>query len=1030
MKSASSALALAAACLLGAGRAWASEPIVPEGRFVPDQGEKIADVEIRCMEGVNLSDVRKLVSMGVGAVFSPDKVSRSIKLLYETGLFSDISVYARREQGALIMVLDLTPRLRVSGITVKGRGHLAELEILRVMRVERNDEFVPQDVPRMEADIGKLYERAGFRSARVAVKARQKQGTIRHALEVEIEEGRPTVISEVRFEGDAHFPPSLLMDEISLSPGDRLDMGAVEKKLDYMLEFYRKADFPFASVGRPKTAFSADGPAAVLTVPVDCGERTRIAFDVPKGFPAAGLRKALGKAQEEKTATGAGTLIERFREYLDSAGFPFGTVEAKRTRNPGGTGVLTFRVNPGRQVLVGAVEFKGNPGISAAGLMETVDAFTDNYRPSDTIFEPVPADDPDSGLLDRSQGYREEPDLAPAFSTDPSRVFVKDKFEKASQPPQDLYRASGFTEARVSKPELRFSDDKSRASITYNVSEGPRSLIRGIRFQGNTAFSSTYLSYQLKSLFSPYLSPYEVEEARLKIQKLYEEQGYAYVSVAEDLSFSRDRTDVDVIYRIDEGMQVKVGRVVLQGNDLTHDTVVRGNLAFKQGDTLKPSLIVKSQSNILKLQAIQGAGISLLDPDEMEAVKDVGVFVKERAAQSFSVSGGVSTEDGVRASVEYSHLNLGGRTLELGARLKLSYQVFAWVPGVMDKTVAQEFQDLPVWDSIAREGVVSLSMPRIYGLPFNMSSRLDLINERINERVYFQDRIAATPAVELQLAEPLTLLLSYTFEYDFIKMSKASVPLSSLTIAEQRRLSSPQGLLWLNSVQPTIVLDYRDDKFNPHKGFMIRVSTEYWRSLSTQKPSERIIVDPFDNSQFVSAQVADPVVNFIKLYGSFSFYIPTSKRTTLAFMIGGGNIFLLGDNAVTTADSMFYMGGRSTLRGFQESAMFPEDLEDYRKRTSTGSVALSPGGNTYILYKAEFRFPVAGGFEAGLFAEAGNLWIEPSNFNPFKLRPCAGFGIRYKTAVGPLALDVGFNLLPDNAAREPAAAFQFSVGLF
>ena len=50
--------------------------------------------------------------------------------------------------------------------------------------------------------------------------------------------------------------------------------------------------------------------------------------------------------------------------------------------------------------------------------------------------------------------------------------------------------------------------------------------------------------------------------------------------------------------------------------------------------------------------------------------------------------------------------------------------------------------------------------------------------------------------------------------------------------------------------------------------------------------------------------------------------------------------------------------------------------------------------------------------------------------DPLVLRTAAGFGIRYKTPVGPVALDLGFNLAPDTAIREDVYALHFSIGVF
>jgi outer membrane protein assembly factor BamA len=225
----------------------------------------------------------------------------------------------------------------------------------------------------------------------------------------------------------------------------------------------------------------------------------------------------------------------------------------------------------------------------------------------------------------------------------------------------------------------------------------------------------------------------------------------------------------------------------------------------------------------------------------------------------------------------------------------------------------------------------------------------------------------------------------------------------------ERLLANAAGLQWLGSARPTIALDMRDDKFNPHKGLLVNLGFEYTRSLTAPKKGE---------------------VNFIKTNATATFYIPTSRKTTLALQVGGGDIATIGSTGSATPDAVFYLGGRSTLRGFADKAVWAADASETAKHDKEGAVTLSSGGNAYVLYKAEFRFPISGGFEGGLFVDAGNLWVDYASFSPYKLRPCAGFGIRYKTPVGPLSLDFGINLLPDETVSESAGAWSFSVGMF
>ena len=68
--------------------------------------------------------------------------------------------------------------------------------------------------------------------------------------------------------------------------------------------------------------------------------------------------------------------------------------------------------------------------------------------------------------------------------------------------------------------------------------------------------------------------------------------------------------------------------------------------------------------------------------------------------------------------------------------------------------------------------------------------------------------------------------------------------------------------------------------------------------------------------------------------------------------------------------------------------------------------------------------------EAGLFLDAGNLWLDPARLDAGELRTNAGVGLRFVTPVGPAAFDLGFNLDPDDRINEPRYAWHFTIGLF
>ncbi len=153
----------------------------------------------------------------------------------------------------------------------------------------------------------------------------------------------------------------------------------------------------------------------------------------------------------------------------------------------------------------------------------------------------------------------------------------------------------------------------------------------------------------------------------------------------------------------------------------------------------------------------------------------------------------------------------------------------------------------------------------------------------------------------------------------------------------------------------------------------------------------------------------------------------------------------------TIAPKRFFLGGASSIRGFREDGLIPADTREELHSevancrslvssagcTSRAAVLLggnelpSQGGELFELGKAELRFPGIAPFDLAIFFEAGNLWSTYlSGYQPLNLRYSAGTGIRYVTPVGPLALDLGFNLAPDSQLNESPFQVHFSIGLF
>ena len=104
------------------------------------------------------------------------------------------------------------------------------------------------------------------------------------------------------------------------------------------------------------------------------------------------------------------------------------------------------------------------------------------------------------------------------------------------------------------------------------------------------------------------------------------------------------------------------------------------------------------------------------------------------------------------------------------------------------------------------------------------------------------------------------------------------------------------------------------------------------------------------------------------------------------------------------ASERFFAGGDTTVRGFS--------LDRLGTAQTISSTGFPTGGNGEIVLNVELRIDVAKGFAGVTFVDAGNIFPNASDLDVTDLRPAAGFGVHYKSPIGPIRVELGFNLAP------------------
>jgi outer membrane protein assembly factor BamA len=559
--------------------------------------------------------------------------------------------------------------------------------------------------------------------------------------------------------------------------------------------------------------------------------------------------------------------------------------------------------------------------------------------------------------------------------------------------------------------------------VEVQVKEGVRTLVEAVEIEGNGGLAQENLLRLTKIEPGAALSRPRVAAARQAIQAAYFKTGHVYARVEAVEEFGAGRTRARVRFRIDEGPQVRVAAVVVQGNKRTRTALIERVVGMKVGQVFDPEAAGSAQTDLLRLGVFRSATVHLADADVPQESKTVVVQVEERPWQSIVGTVGISLAEGPRAGVEYSLPNLFGNAIEFNVRAKANYPLVVFRPDLVV---------IPPSERLEWLGELGFRQPRAFDLA-SVALRADLVAQHKIQAAYQLMRGAFILGADLVRLGRFSATLTGQLEVDDVT-SRTAYPIIDATNPQEARQVFPQGLTWLFSVQPRVSFDLRDNTARPTQGIYAEVSADFSHSIGNADTVFR----------------SDTHINLIKLQGTLSGYVPLWDMV-LALSATAGQVFPLDSESVTIAPKRFYLGGGTSMRGYGENEMIPQDQRgvvaaqtqrcasvlsglgcspQLQKLVSQGVMLPSQGAQISVLFRAELRVPLSRATELGFFADVGNLWYDPVLIDLKLIRTNLGFGFRVITPVGPVAFDIGFNVNPEYRINEPVFAPHFSVGFF
>ena len=545
---------------------------------------------------------------------------------------------------------------------------------------------------------------------------------------------------------------------------------------------------------------------------------------------------------------------------------------------------------------------------------------------------------------------------------------------------KDLYESNGFRDAEV---KSRLVDDyKGRAgdlAVFLNINEGPQYTVSSLDIQGAKTLDLTKIRGSLSSQTGQVFSEFNVAEDRETMIREYGRNGFPNAAFEWNSKPGERPHTIDLKFTIDEGRQQFVRQVVTSGLETTRPGLVSKQMVnLNSGDPLSPEAMADTQRKLYDLGIFSQVDMAIQNPDGNEAGKYVVYNLDE--ARRYSITTGFGLQfariggsnavtdlsdpggaPGVtpRVSLAVSRINLFGR----GQTLNLQ--------GVLS--------------TLQRRALLNYFVPKIFNLPKVDATFSILYDDTFDVRTFQSKREEATVKFTQHVSKPITIF--YDFSYRQVGVSDLKInPLLLPQLAQSVRV----GIAEINVIQ-----DRRDDPLDPHKGIYNTLDV----GLATKAFGSQ--------------------TSFVRMLGRNATYYRLGEKVVFAreTQIGLQPAFAIPSNSqagdpIPLAER-FFGGGGNTQRGFPENQAGPRDL-------LTG---FPLGGSALFFNNSELRFPLYGANINGvLFEDAGNIY---SSLGSISFRTdqksagdfdymvhAVGFGIRYRTPIGPLRLDLAYSINP------------------
>ena len=933
---------------------------------------RVVAVRVVAESGAVLEQDPPKLTIQPGQPFSMDAESASLRELFRSGRYADLRAELADVPGGVRLDFVVRQNYYINRVQIEGLHEPpGEALALSALRLNVGEPFRESDMKEALERLRQILEDDGQYQAKLTYATAPHPDTLQMDILVRVAAGPRARIGAITIQNQTQYSSAELRSQVKLKEGSEVTSDRLNRAADRTRKWLAGKDYLGARVTIHRGAYNPELNRVPLDFTLYAGLQVRVVVTGAK-VPAATVRKLVpiyqeGAVDEDLLQEGRRSL----RDWFERAGYfdaqvTYGVAEAPAPKPVNVVrqveSVVTYQVIRGDHHRLVNVELVGN-----------------KYFGSDLL--------------------RNRMKIQPAAYASPGR-YSTELLQDDVTSIHTLYDANGFQEVQV---QSQLTDDykghHGDLSVKLVIQEGQQTRVASLTLEGNQQLSQDELLGVVGSSKGQPYSEFNVASDRDNILATYYDQGFSEARFSADVEklppAGKDAgPTVGLTYHITEGRQVRVAKVLLGGYEHTRTAVISREVGIRAGEPLSEGTIVETQRKLYNLGIFSRVSIAPQNPEGEDEKKTIVVMVDE--ARRYTIAYGLGFEAqrlgspnsatssslsfAPRLTLELTKANLTGRADSLSFKARVS--------------------------TIQGRALLTYIAPNYFASPL-FSLQLSAYYETSRDVQTFDSR-RAQGSVGLAQRLSVSSSILYRYVYRHVVASNLKISIQEIPLFSQNTEVSEFDVSY--------VRDRRNSVADPSRG-------------------------DFENAEVSMAMKAiGSSANFLRVYLQNSTYSPIGRRLIFARSTRFGMQTPYGSSVSNDIPlpERFFAGGGTSLRGFGLNQAGPRD-------PVTG---FPIGGQAELIFNQDLRFPmhlplIGDRLGGAIFYDAGNVF---QNIREISLRTSppaptignvtgpnglpstvcltnctnelkyfshtAGFEFRYGTPIGPVALDLGYQLNP------------------